>query len=261
MKLTHNRQFSLFVTIVLLIALTACAKSSSKEEESEAESSSQIEEAQTAEETAAEQDELANGTTARQAQLSNVTTADQAQPIEDAMQLLQQANEAAQEKYDNLDLNEKESVVEMIRALEKVISAIYLVRDQKIAVWDSDGKTLSIGQEILCVCVGDGEFPTFIDYMKGRKGLVITHYGGDNYVRLYVCDGTLIGKESGHSSGRLDFFGCLPDWKDDPAGETHSIIDGREIQDDNGGSQYDKEAEYVAKYLQEAEEVLREAGK
>ena len=272
----------MFLAIVLLIALTACAKSSSKNESSEIGSTGQIEEAQEAEgaaaeqgqltdetaaeqgqltdETTAEQGQLTDGTTAEQGQFTDETTAEQSQSTEDIMQLLQQADEAAQEKYDNLDLNDKESVMEMVQALTQMESAIHLAKYQPIATWDADGKTLSIGQEIRCVSVDGGVGPTLISYMKGREGLVISHYGGDNYSLFYVCDGTLIGKESGHSTGRLDFSGCLPDWKDDPAGETHSIIDGREITDDYSGRNYDEEVEFVEKYLKEAEEILREAG-
>jgi len=283
----------LFLAIVLLIALTACAKSSSKNESSEIGSTGQIEEAQEAEGAAAEQDQLTDGTTAEQGQLTDGTTAEQgqltdettaeqsqltdettaeqgqltdgitaeqSQLTEDVMQLLQQVDEVAQEKFDNLDLNNKESVMEMIQALTQMESAIHLAKYQPIATWDADGKTLSIGQEIRCVSVDGGVGPTLISYMKGREGLVISHYGGDNYSLFYVCDGTLIGKESGHSTGRLDFSGCLPDWKDDPAGETHSIIDGREITDDYSGRNYDEEVEFVEKYLKEAEEILREAG-
>ena len=271
MKSTRNRRQSLFLAIVLLIALTACAKSSSKNESSEIGSTGQIEEAQEAEgaaaeqdqltdETTAEQGQLTDGTTAEQGQLTDETATEQSQSTEDIMQLLQQADEAAQEKYDNLDLNDKESVMEMVQALTQMESAIHLAKYQPIATWDADGKTLSIGQEIRCVSVDGGVGPTLISYMKGREGLVISHYGGDNYSLFYVCDGTLIGKESGHSTGRLDFSGCLPDWKDDPAGETHSIIDGREITDDYSGRNYDEEVEFVEKYLKEAEEVLREAG-
>ena len=282
MKSTQNRRQSLFLAIVLLIALTACAKSSSKNESSEIGSTGQIEEAQEAEgaaaeqgqltdetaaeqgqltdETTAEQGQLTDGTTAEQGQFTDETTAEQGQSTEDAMELLQQADEAVQEKYDNLDLNDKESVMEMIQALTQMESAIHLAKYQPIATWDADGKTLSIGQEIRCVSVDGGVGPTLISYMKGREGLVISHYGGDNYSLFYVCDGTLIGKESGHSTGRLDFSGCLPDWKDDPAGETNSIIDGREITDDYSGRNYDEEVEFVEKYLKEAEEVLREAG-
>ena len=272
----------MFLAIVLLIALTACAKSSSKNESSEIGSTGQIEEAQEAEgaaaeqgqltdetaaeqgqltdETTAEQSQLTDGTTAEQSQLTGGTTAEQSQSTEDVMELLQQADEAVQEKYDNLDLNDKESVMEMVQALTQMESAIHLAKYQPIATWDADGKTLSIGQEIRCVSVDGGVGPTLISYMKGREGLVISHYGGDNYSLFYVCDGTLIGKESGHSTGRLDFSGCLPDWKDDPAGETNSIIDGREITDDYSGRNYDEEVEFVEKYLKEAEEVLREAG-
>ena len=282
MKSTQNRRQSLFLAIVLLIALTACAKSSSKNESSEIGSTGQIEEAQEAEgaaaeqgqltdetaaeqgqltdETTAEQGQLTDGTTAEQGQFTDETTAEQGQSTEDAMELLQQADEAVQEKYDNLDLNDKTSVMEMVQALTQMESAIHLAKYQPIATWDADGKTLSIGQEIRCVSVDGGVGPTLISYMKGREGLVISHYGGDNYSLFYVCDGTLIGKESGHSTGRLDFSGCLPDWKDDPAGETNSIIDGREITDDYSGRNYDEEVEFVEKYLKEAEEVLREAG-
>ena len=246
---TKNRRRSLFLAMVLVVSLAACAKSSPKEESSEIGTSSQIEEAQSAEEGAAEQGQSAED-----------ATAEQGEPAEDAMQLLQQADEAVQEKYDNLDLNDKASVIEMVQALTQMESAIHLAKYQPIAAWDADGKTLTIGQEIRCVSVDGGVGPTLISYMKGREGLVISHYGGDNYSLFYVCDGTLIGKESGHSTGRLDFSGCLPDWKDDPAGETHSIIDGREITDDYSGRNYDEEVEFVEKYLKEAEEVLREAG-
>ena len=239
----------MFLAMVLVVSLVACAKSSPKEESSEIGTSSQIEEAQSAEEGAAEQGQSAED-----------ATAEQGEPAEDAMQLLQQADEAVQEKYDNLDLNDKASVIEMVQALTQMESAIHLAKYQPIAAWDADGKTLTIGQEIRCVSVDGGVGPTLISYMKGREGLVISHYGGDNYSLFYVCDGTLIGKESGHSTGRLDFSGCLPDWKDDPAGETHSIIDGREITDDYSGRNYDEEVEFVEKYLKEAEEVLREAG-
>ena len=256
MKSTENKRLYLFFAIVLLIAMTACAKSSSKEEAPEAGLSSQIKEAQLVEETAADQVQPTEESAEKQGQLTDETTEEQAQPVEDAMQLLQQADEAAQEKYENLDINDKASVIEMIRALSQIQSAIYLARNQQLAVWDADGKTLSIGQEIRGVSVGDGESPTVISYMKGRKGLVISHYGGDSYSFFYLCDGMLIGKESGHSTGNLDFSGCLPDWKDDPAGETHSIIDGREITDDYYGRNYDGEVEYVGKYLKDAEEVL-----
>ena len=249
MKSTKNRRRSLFLAMVLVVSLVACAKSSPKEESSEIGTSSQIEEAQSAEEGAAEQGQSAED-----------ATAEQGEPAEDAMQLLQQADEAVQEKYDNLDLNDKASVIEMVQALTQMESAIHLAKYQPIAAWDADGKTLTIGQEIRCVSVDGGVGPTLISYMKGREGLVISHYGGDNYSLFYVCDGTLIGKESGHSTGRLDFSGCLPDWKDDPAGETNSIIDGREITDDYSGRNYDEEVEFVEKYLKEAEEVLREAG-
>ena len=249
MKSTRNRRQSLFLAIVLLIALTACAKSSSKNESSEIGSTGQIEEAQEAE-----------GAATEHGQLTDETAAEQSQSTEDVMQLLQQADEVAQEKYDNLDLNDKASVIEMVQALTQMESAIHLAKYQPIATWDADGKTLSIGQEIRCVSVDGGVGPTLISYMKGREGLVISHYGGDNYSLFYVCDGTLIGKESGHSTGRLDFSGCLPDWKDDPAGETNSIIDGREITDDYSGRNYDEEVEFVEKYLKEAEEILREAG-
>ena len=260
MKSTQNRRQSLFLAIVLLIALTACAKSSSKNESSEIGSTGQIEEAQESEGAAAKQDQLTDETTAEQGQLTDGTTAEQGQSTEDAMELLQQADEAVQEKYDNLDLNDKTSVMEMVQALTQMESAIHLAKYQPIATWDADGKTLSIGQEIRCVSVDGGVGPTLISYMKGREGLVISHYGGDNYSLFYVCDGTLIGKESGHSTGRLDFSGCLPDWKDDPAGETNSIIDGREITDDYNGRNYDEDVEFVEEYLKEAEEVLREAG-
>jgi len=223
----------LFIAIVLLITMTACAKSDSKEESYEAESSDQSEEGRQADE----------------------NTAEPSQPAEDAIQILQQADEAAQEKYDNLDLNDKESVIEMVRALTQIESAIDLAEKQQIATWDDDRKILSIDEEIRCVRVSGGASTT-ISYMKGRKGLVIVHYGGDDYCLYYVCDGTLIGRESGHSTGRLDFSGCLPEWKDDPAGETHSIIDGREVKDDYGDYEYDKELERVEEYLQKAESVF-----
>lgn len=223
----------MFIAIVLLITMTACAKSDSKEESYEAESSDQSEEGRQADE----------------------NTAEPSQPAEDAIQILQQADEAAQEKYDNLDLNDKESVIEMVRALTQIESAIDLAEKQQIATWDDDRKILSIDEEIRCVRVSGGASTT-ISYMKGRKGLVIVHYGGDDYCLYYVCDGTLIGRESGHSTGRLDFSGCLPEWKDDPAGETHSIIDGREVKDDYGDYEYDKELERVEEYLQKAESVF-----
>ena len=254
-KSTKNRHLSFLLALVLLIVLTACAKSSTEEEPSQAGSSGQIAEAQSAEDAAEEEGQTADETTAEEGQTTDETTAEEGQSAEDAMQMLRQADEAAQERYDNLDLNDKASVIEMVQALSQVQSAIHMARNRKIATWDADGKTLSIGQEIRCVSV-DGGNPTIISYMKGRKGLVISHYGGDNYSFFYVCDGTLIGKESGHSTGRLDFSGCLPDWKDHPAGETHSIIDGREITDDYHGRDYDGEVEYVGKYLKEAEEIL-----
>ena len=279
MKSTKNRHLSLLLAIVLLITMTACAKSSTEEESSQVGSSSQIEETRSAEDTAAEQGQLADNTAAEQGQLTDntaaeqeqpadntaaeqgqpadETTAEQAQPTEDVMKLLQQADEAAQEKYDKLDLSDKASVIEMIQALMQVDSAIHRASYQQIATRDADGKILYLDQEIRRVSVDDGN-PTSISYMKGRKGLVISHYGGDNYTFFFVCDGTLIGKESGHSTGRLDFSGCLPDWKDDPAGETHSIIDGREITDDYNGRNYDEDVEYVGKYLKEAEEVLKD---
>ena len=255
MKSTKNRHLSLLLAIVLLITMTACAKSSTEEESSQVGSSSQIEETRSAEGTAEEQGQLADNTAAEQGQPADETTAEQAQPTEDVMKLLQQADEAAQEKYDKLDLSDKASVIEMIQALMQVDSAIHRASYQQIATRDADGKILYLDQEIRRVSVDDGN-PTSISYMKGRKGLVISHYGGDNYTFFFVCDGTLVGKESGHSTGRLDFSGCLPDWKDDPAGETHSIIDGREITDDYHGRDYDGEVEYVGKYLKEAEEIL-----
>lgn len=267
MKSTKNRHLSWLLAIGWLITMTACAKPSTEDESSQAGSPTQIEEAQSVEDPATEQGQPADETTTEKEQLVDETTTEQAQQAsediaeqeqlaEDAMQQLKLADEAAQEKYDNLDLNDKASVIEMVQALTQVQSAIHRVRNQKIVTWDADGQTLSIGQEIRCVSVKDGN-STIISYMKGRKGLVISHYGGDNYSFYYVCDGTLIGKESGHSTGRLDFSGCLPGWKDDPAGETHSIIDGREIEDDYFGRDYDGEVEYVEKYLKEAEEVLK----
>ena len=237
MKSIFSRMLSLFLAIVLLITITACAKSDSKEESYEAGSSDQSEEVRKADESAAEQGQTA----------------------EDAMQILQRADEAAQEKYDNLDLNDRESVIEMVRALMQIESAIDLAEKQQIATWDEDRKILSIDEEARCVRVSGGASTT-ISYMKGRKGLVIVHYGGDDYCLYFVCDGTLIGRESGHSTGRLDFSGCLPDWKDDPAGETHSIINEQEVKDDYGDYEYDKEVKRVEDYLQKAEEVLKEAG-
>lgn len=248
MKSIFSRMLSLFLAIVLLIAMIACAKPDSKEESYEAGSSDQSEEVRKADESAAEQSGQADE-----------NTAEQGRPDEDAMQILKQADEAAQEKYDNLDLNDKESVIEMVRALTQIESAIDLAEKQQIATWDDDRKILSIDEEIRCVRVSGGASTT-ISYMKGRKGLVIVHYGGDDYCLYYVCDGTLIGRESGHSTGRLDFSGCLPEWKDDPAGETHSIIDGREVKDDYGDYEYDKEVKRVEEFLQKAEEVLKEAG-
>ena len=248
MKSIFSRMLSLFLAIVLLIAMIACAKPDSKEESYEPGSSDQSEEVRKADESAAEQ--------SRQA---DENTAEQGRPDEDAMQILQQADEAAQEKYDNLDLNDKESVIEMVRALTQIESAIDLAEKQQIATWDDDRKILSIDEEIRCVRVSGGASTT-ISYMKGRKGLVIVHYGGDDYCLYYVCDGTLIGRESGHSTGRLDFSGCLPDWKDDPAGETHSIINEQEVKDDYGDYEYDKEVKRVEEFLQKAEEVLKEAG-
>ena len=237
MKSIHSRRLSLLLSIVLLIVMTACASSVSKEESSEAGSSNRIEEVQATDESAVEQGQAA----------------------EDAIELLKQADEAAQEKYDSLDLNDKESVMEMIQALTQMESAIQLAKNQQIATWDDDRKILSIDEEIRCVRVSGGTSTT-ISYMKGRKGLVIVHYGGDDYYLYYVCDGTLIGRESGHSTGRLDFSGCLPDWKDNPAGDTHSIIDGQEVEDHYGDYEYDKEVKRAEEYLQEAEEVLDEAG-
>ena len=248
MKSIFSRMLSLFLAIVLLIAMIACAKPDSKEESYEAGSSDQSEEVRKADESAAEQ--------SRQA---DENTAEQGRPDEDAMKILKQADETAQEKYDNLDLNDKESVIEMVRALTQIESAIDLAEKQQIATWDDDRKILSIDEEIRCVRVSGGASTT-ISYMKGRKGLVIVHYGGDDYCLYYVCDGTLIGRESGHSTGRLDFSGCLPDWKDDPAGETHSIINEQEVKDDYGDYEYDKEVKRVEEFLQKAEEVLKEAG-
>lgn len=248
MKSIHSRRLSLLLSIVLLIVMTACAKPASKEESSEAGSSDWIEEVQTVDESAAEQ-----------GQAADESAAEQGQAAEDAIELLKQADEAAQEKYDNLDLNDKESVMEMIQALTQMESAIQLAKNQQIATWDDDRKILSIGEEIRCVRVSGGTSTT-ISYMKGRKGLVIVHYGGDDYYLYYVCDGTLIGRESGHSTGRLDFSGCLPDWKDDPTGDTHSIIDGRDVSDHYGDYEYDKEVKRAEEYLQEAEEVLGEVG-
>lgn len=293
MKSTRYRKLSVLGAILGLIVLTACSKSSSKEETSEIGSSSQIEEAQPAEETsaeqgqptadteaeqgqpaeetaaeqgqsnadtAAEQDQSTDETAAEQGQPADETVAEQGKSDEDVMQLLQQADEAAQEKYDNLDISDKASVIEMVQALTQMDSAIHQAKYQPIATWDADGKTLSIDQEIRCVNVEGAVGPTLISYMKGREGLVIARYGGDDYTLYYVCDGILIGKESGHSTGRLDFSGCLPDWKDDPAGETHSIIDGREITDEYNGRDYDEDVEHVGEILKEAETVLREAG-
>lgn len=282
MKSTRYRKLSVWGAILGLIVLTACSKSSSKEETSEIGSSSQIEEAQPAEETsaeqgqptadteaeqgqpaeetAAEQGQSNDETAAEQDQSTDETAAEQGQPDEDVMQLLQQADEAAQEKYDNLDLSDKASVIEMVQALTQMDSAIHRAKYQPIATWDADGKILSIDQEIRCVNVEGAVGPTLISYMKGGEGLVIARYGGDDYTLYYVCDGILIGKESGHSTGRLDFSGCLPDWKDDPAGETHSIIDRREITDEYNGRDYDEDVEHVGEILKEAEAVLREAG-
>ena len=292
MKSIHSRRLSLLLSIVLLIVMTACAKPASKEESSEAGSSDRIEEIQTVDESAAEQGQAADDATAEQDQAADESaveqgqaaddaTAEQGQAVdesaaeqgkvadesaveqgkvaEDAIELLKQADEAAQEKYDNLDLNDKESVMEMVQALTQMESAIQLAKNQQIATWDDDRKILSIGEEIRCVRVSGGTSTT-ISYMKGRKGLVIVHYGGDDYCLYYVCDGTLIGRESGHSTGRLDFSGCLPDWKDDPTGETHSIIDGRDVSDHYGDYEYDMVVKRVEKYLQEAEEVLGEVG-
>ena len=281
MKSIHSRRLSLLLSIVLLIVMTACASSVSKEESSEAGSSDRIEEIQTVDESAAEQgqatdesaveqgqavDESAveqgqavDESAAEQGQAVDETTEEQGKVAEDAIELLKQADEAAQEKYDNLDLNDKESVMEMIQALTQMESAIQLAKNQQIATWDDDRKILSIDEEIRCVRVSGGTSTT-ISYMKGRKGLVIVHYGGDDYYLYYVCDGTLIGRESGHSTGRLDFSGCLPDWKNDPTGETHSIIDGQEVKDHYGDYEYDKEVKRAEEYLQEAEEILDEAG-
>ena len=259
MKSIFSRMLSLFLAIVLLIAMIACAKPDSKEESYEAGSSDQSEEVRKADESAAEQSRQADESAAEQSRQADENTAEQGRPDEDAMQILKQADEAAQEKYDNLDLNDKESVIEMVRALTQIESAIDLAEKQQIATWDDDRKILSIDEEIRCVRVGGGASTT-ISYMKGRKGLVIVHYGGDDYCLYYVCDGTLIGRESGHSTGRLDFSGCLPDWKDDPAGETHSIINEQEVKDDYGDYEYDKEVKRVEEYLQRAEEVLKEAG-
>ena len=259
MKSIFSRMLSLFLAIVLLITITACAKSDSKEESYEAGSSDQSEEVRQANESAAEQSRRDDENAAEQVQQTDESAAEQGQTAEDAMQILQQADEAAQEKYDNLDLNDKESVIEMARALMQIESAIDLAEKQQIATWDDDRKILSIDEEARCVRVSGGASTT-ISYMKGRKGLVIVHYGGDDYCLYFVCDGTLIGRESGHSTGRLDFSGCLPDWKDGPAGEAHSIIDGREVKDDYGDYEYDKEVKRVEDYLQKAEEVLKEAG-
>ena len=281
------------LSIVLLIVMTACAKPASKEESSEAGSSDRIEEVQAADESGAEeqgqaadesaveqgqaadessaeqgqaaedataeQDQATDESAVEQGQAADESAAEQGQAAEDAIELLKQADEAAQEKYDNLDLNDKESVMEMIQALTQMESAIQLAKNQQIATWDDDRKILSIDEEIRCVRVSGGTSTT-ISYMKGRKGLVIVHYGGDDYCLYYVCDGTLIGRESGHSTGRLDFSGCLPDWKDDPTGETHSIIDGQEVKDHYGDYEYDKEVKRAEEYLQEAEEILDEAG-
>ena len=292
MKSIHSRRLSLLLSIVLLIVMTACASSVSKEESSEAGSSDRIEEVQAVDESEAEQGQVADESAAEQGQSADESAAEQGQAAvdataeqgqvvdesaaeqgkvadesaveqgkvaEDAIELLKQADEAAQEKYDNMDLNDKESVMEMIQALTQMESAIQLAKNQQIATWDDDRKILSIDEEIRCVRVSGGTSTT-ISYMKGRKGLVIVHYGGDDYYLYYVCDGTLIGRESGHSTGRLDFSGCLPDWKDDPTGETHSIIDGREVKDHYGDYEYDKEVKRAEEYLQEAEEVLDEAG-
>ena len=270
MKSIHSRRLSLLLSIVLLIVMTACASSVSKEESSGAGSSDRIEEVQAADESAAEQGQAAEESAVEQGQAADESAVEQGQAVdetteeqgkvaEDAIELLKQADEAAQEKYDNLDLNDKESVMEMIQALTQMESAIQLAKNQQIATWDDDRKILSIDEEIRCVRVSGGTSTT-ISYMKGRKGLVIVHYGGDDYYLYYVCDGTLIGRESGHSTGRLDFSGCLPDWKNDPTGETHSIIDGQEVEDHYGDYEYDKEVKRAEEYLQEAEEVLGEVG-
>ena len=255
----------MLLSIVLLIVMTACAKPASKEESSDrieevqAADESAAEQGQAADESAVEQGQAADESAVEQGQAVDETTEEQGKVAEDAIELLKQADEAAQEKYDNLDLNDKESVMEMIQALTQMESAIQLAENQQIATWDDDREILSIGEEIRCVRVSGGTSTT-ISYMKGRKGLVIVHYGGDDYYLYYVCDGTLIGRESGHSTGRLDFSGCLPDWKNDPTGETHSIIDGREVKDHYGDYEYDKEVKRAEEYLQEAEEVLDEAG-
>ena len=264
------------LSIVLLIVMTACAKPASKEESSDrieevqaadesaaeqgqAAEESAEEQGQAADESAEEQGQAADESAAEQGQSADESAAEQGQSAEDAMLLLQQADEVAQEKYDNLDLNDKASAMELVQALMQMNSAIQRAKDQQIATWDDDREILSVGEEIRGVRVSGGASTT-ISYMKGRKGLVIEHYGGDDYCFYFVCNGTLIGMESGHSTGRLDFSGCLPDWKDDPTGDTHSIIDGRDVSDHYGDHEYDMVVKRVEKYLQEAEEILDEAG-
>ena len=159
-----------------------------------------------------------------------------------------------------MDLNDKASVIEMIQALDQMNYAIFRATDSQKEGEDGDEKTFSVGQEIRSVNVGNSKFTTYVNYMKGRKVLVILHNGGDAFIIYYVCDGTLIGCESGYSTGEKGFSGCLPDCRYDQARETHSIVNGQEISDRYGDRNYDEEAEYMEEYLQKAEEFLRVAG-
>ena len=141
------------LSIVLLIVMTACAKPASKEESSDrieevqAADESAAEQGQAAEESAEEQGQAADESAAEQGQSADESAAEQGQSAEDAMLLLQQADEVAQEKYDNLDLNDKASVMELVQALMQMNSAIQRAKDQQIATWDDDRKILSIDEE------------------------------------------------------------------------------------------------------------------
>ena len=165
---------------------------------------------------------------------------------------LQRADALVQKRMDALDLSDKSSVMELMRALDQMKSDVVDVYHNESGLEDEQG-VVTIDQAIRRVRIPEHiEGGTIAVYSKDRNAGVIWRTGGDSYCLYFFFEDELIGLEAGYSSGQIGFSGCLPDWENNPAGEERSILGGREITRYREGYSYADEKEYALDAWQKA---------
>ena len=112
-----------------------------------------------------------------------------------------------EEMADKVDLEDASSVASYIRELYRMMDILSKMSRENDAEKELEERFVRLPSYV-------GENSFLWKTGDGRGGAFRT-YGGDNYSTYFILDGELIGIQTGHSDGTIDFASQLPQWKDD----------------------------------------------